>query len=213
MPGSPSVHERQYYASYLAGPTTLVTVGGAPAISAPLVFGGRYLLCCADTDIYLRQGGAGLQATTGDLLLAQGDMMIVNVDDATNNRISTMTATGVGGTLRVTRIDGATGSAAVHKAQFFAVYLGSCVSVAVDGGVHASTALVHGARYGVVCYDADVYIRQGAPAVTVDANQCLLPAGELVYINVDDATNDTVAVMSASGNSGTLRIVRIDDVA
>lgn len=102
-------------------------------------------------------------------------------------------------------------SAASHEQLFFGVNIGATAQVVVDGAVHISAPLVQGGRYRAICPDASVYVRQGGAGITATVADRLLPRGESFFVNVDDTTNNRIAVMTADGNGGFLRVTRIDD--
>lgn len=235
-----ALHQRQAYAQRI-GPTVRLTVDGAVHATdgaggnpSPLTIGGRYALICMEGGVYIRQGGPGVTAGATDRFLEAQRFLIVNCDDVIDNRIAVTAAQGLGGYLHITRVDSldgvARGSAQTQLAQFFNEKSGSTTQVTADVTSASSVALVHGGRYLVVCPQIDplglsgqlgddVWIRQGPSGLTVSASPGAdlgmpLPRGTAWTFNVDDATNDRLAVLSATGGNGSsVWITRIDSVA
>ncbi len=237
-----ALHQRQAYAQRI-GPTVRLTVDGAVHATdgaggnpSPLTIGGRYALICMEGGVYIRQGGPGVTAGATDRFLEAGRFLIVTCDDVIDNRIAVTAAQGLGGYLHITRVDSldgvARGSAQTQLAQFFSEKSGSTLQVLADAASTSTGAgqLVHGARYLVVCPQLDplglsgqlgddVWIRQGPAGLTVSASPgpnlgMPLPRGTAWTFNVDDATNDRLAVLSATGGNGSsVWITRIDSVA
>lgn len=205
-----SDHRRGYFGSRI-GASELVTVDGTVHWSSALVVGARYAISCPEANVYVRQGGVGVQATSSNLLLVRGAYQLLNCDDTNSNRIAVTTADGMGGSLRITRIDPPTALAA-HESQSYQSFIGSCARLTVDSGSY-SQQLTIGARYMLLCLNSDVHLRQGSSAVTVGSSDFILYAGEPWYINADDTSSDYIAVTKYSGPDDELLILRVDSVA
>lgn len=210
---SAAQHETQFYGRYI-GATILVLVDGTSRVSSALVQGARYALLCPESAVYVRQGGAGLLVTAGDFMLPQGQILELNSDDVGSNRFAVTTASGTGGNLRITRIDSPLGITGSHESQFFTRFLGPTIHLAINSGAAVlSAALVHGARYGLLCVDDDVWLRQGGTGLAAPVasdTEFMLPRGELFEINVDDANTDLLSARCVNNDDGDLQILRMD---
>lgn len=231
-----ALHERAHFAQRI-GPTVRIQVGntsrttdGAGGNPVPLVQGARYGILCPETGFYLRQGGAGVIATDADRFLPAGIFTLITVDSLDDNRIAVLDADGFGGYALITRLDSLDGvergDPAALKASYFAPKIGSTVTVAAGAASARSAALAHGGRYFVECplmpgtQSGDgVWLKQGDSSVAVAATAgpnlgMYLPLGTGFEFVVDDATNDRLAVLSATGGNGSeVRITRRDSVA
>jgi len=215
MAGSATDHEIEFYGRYI-GPSQDVVVDGSVHLSAALS-PGRYVLRCKATACYLRQGGAGLTVDDNQAPLAADTPIEITVDDQTNKWVAVKTATGLGGTLRISRTDVVLpgprpGSLALHRTLFQKRYIGSTTILTLGGATATAGPLVAG-RYRIVCKTCDGYLRQGAVGVTASSSEMRLPANEIYEFNVDDSATAYVAGMSASlPTTGQARITRIDEV-
>ncbi len=223
-------HQAAVYGRQI-GATAIVTVAGAPYYSSALVAGARYALLCAETDVWVRQGGSGLTVPTAapSTLLRQGQFCFVHVDGTTSQIIGAITATGIGGDLRVTRVDNYATAAyrTRHAEQFYREMIGPAISVDVEVVPRRSAALAispqvyrdtagalydYGGRYRLRCDDADCYVVQGNSSVAATTLDLYLPAGEEWVFNVDSAAQAYIGVLKAAGPDTTLQITRIDGV-
>jgi hypothetical protein len=234
-----SLHERQHYATFL-GATVRLTAGsastgtdGASGRPSPLSLGGRYAVVCPSTGIYIRQGSAGVEATTADRFLAAGQVRYFNVDTVEDARLAVLRAQGVDGFVYITRVDSLDGtrlgSADAQKLLHFTGKSGSTTKIAVGAASVRVGPLVHGARYEVVCPEIDpagvlgqrgdaVWLKQGGSSVVVDPAPGAtlgmpLAKGAILDVNAESGA-DYIAVLSQAGGNGSyLFLTRIDSVS
>lgn len=75
---------------------------------SPRLTPGRYIITCPDGDIYVRQGGANISASTNDFVLYQKgyieDVLVTGVDDS-DNYFAFVRGSATSMTVKITRTD------------------------------------------------------------------------------------------------------------
>lgn len=210
-------HERQTYAQY-AGVSESLVITGQQALSSALVQGGRYLAFARGCPVYFRQGGAGVVVDDAQEYLPVGVPRLFNVLDGGTNRIAAVTASNLGGELRITRIDSLPGVAAgdpiAQRALYFREVGGSTLKLTSGGAAVRTAQLAAGSRHRIVCFDDDLYIRQGSSSVVATSADMVLSAGTGFWFNVDtDVGGAYLSILSTGANPGAFaRVTRLDAV-
>lgn len=227
-----TLHERQRYAAFV-GPTVRLTVDGtsratdgAGSNPSPLSVGGRFAIVCPETGIYLRQGSAGVAATSADRFLAAGQIRYLNVDSVEDARIAVLDALALGGFLYITRVDSLDGtrlgSADAQKTAYFTEKSGATTKLVAGAASARMGPLVHGARYMVTCpaisgvqAGDNVWLKQGGSTVVVDpapgATLGMPLKRDVAMVLNAEAGADYLAVLSRTGGNGSsVFLTRID---
>lgn len=103
------------------------------------------------------------------------------------------------------------GTAALHERLSYIYFLGPALDINIGAAPTVSPALVTGARSVAIARGCDVYLRQGGAGLLATAADYRLPARlRCRPFNVDDTSNNRISAVTANGQAGTLRIMRID---